>query len=447
MRVVLALLALWAGVTLVLGVAQAQTLRFQMEGSIREPGAPAPHTQRVWDVQLRPGQIAIKDTTKDDIIVRIYNFPAERRAVYSTVSQTVQDVPLSALVTARVLGRQNSDNMADMVKATKPAALAEAGLQQYNLDALYSLSVPGKPLSPVTFRTYGPERVAEHEGVEVARFTPGPSPVPDVLKDEFEKFLLYEFSLHPTVRKEIVASRVLPARVQFQVRPNSQVDEHTYEFVVRDYGQAPLVAPVGYVARPTDDDSLNSLLRRVRPARDDDRRFMNEKVRKLLDDGNHITALLVAYESVWTFGDQADLMPVLQAIQALPADSAAAVFLQRLVGRDDQPPAERAQEIFALMPLSQGNSAVLKIMVADELGKAEKPREAMVLSKDVLQQNTQLTEAWDNLAGLILRTPSRAVEAFACWEAAERIAPRHPMFKGQHAYVEALKKDFPEFFK
>jgi hypothetical protein len=281
----------------------------------------------------------------------------------------------------------------------------------------------------------------------VARFTPGPSAVPEALKDEFEKFLLYEFPLHPTVRREVVATGTLPARMQFQVRPNAQVDEHTYEFVVRDYGQAPLVAPVGYVARPTDDDSLNALLRRVRPTRDEDRRFLKEKVAKLLEEGNHITALLVAYEAVWTFGDQADLMPVLQAIQALPADSGAAVFLQRLVGREGQPPAERAQEIFALMPLSQGNSAVLKIMVADELGKAEKTREAIALLKDVLQQNAQLTEAWDNLAGLILRTPTRAVEAFACWEAAERIAPQHPMFKGQRAYVDALKTDFPEFFK
>ena len=392
----------------------------------------------------------------------VYDFKTRRIRYGDPKTASWSDVSLYSQIGFRVMEYQNRMFLGGALAA---AGVAAPGMNdnEFAIQTIFGLKLPKNNQPPsnnsapaVKKTTRGGFDIFNHNGEEYVRVKYSERAVPATLRPVFERFLAYQFNIHPDIRLEIAKSGKVPSEIILKWENIGENIRDEYKLTSAQLGGAPEKWP-GADAPPTDlgDAEMKAAFAAAR----DSARFAQAKTAR--QTGEYIDArmaagvapdaLLAIMEYGLQNGESRD--QVIQWISKykdkFQADSRCRLYFASTLSGPDSGNQERAKEALASLDKidRQGleKAYVLDIQRGDLLTFLQDWSGARAAFLAALKSNPFIAGVWKDL-GDLYRDAYETDVAWACWDTARRLYPNHFMLEEINNFEGRLRKDFPEFF-
>jgi|GEM_PF-6121717 hypothetical protein len=411
------------------------------------PSETTTHSFRQF-VALAPDHLVVKDDRQH----LIRDFTRRRYHLINPATATYDTFSLFAFVDFIEAELANRNALGAGMRAAAVDAMATQFSRfdnETNL-RLESLPHPQNPGEPVIEET-AVESALEfrHDGNLVARFTPSNTSLPPHLQPRLASYLAYTCSLHPKIRRRILASGQIPQELRFTSRTTNRLTTTTLRLraAAPSPTDTPLLPPNVTLAHHPDDPVLQ-LLAYIHRAEQTTPPASREEtlafVRSALDANRPLDALLALIEHQLQTGESIG-EELRRHRKRFDSDPACRTYR----GAFDQSSREACEASLAanatLDRSGLTRAHMLELQRANHLarlGRAAEARESFLL---VLRANPFHTGALHDLGALLARSWDHP-KAWLCWDTARRLYPRHPMLKSIAEREQQLLSRYPEFF-
>jgi hypothetical protein len=286
-------------------------------------------------------------------------------------------------------------------------------------------------------------------GKVICEYRTGRREIPPAFRLVWERYLAYDWPIHPDIREAILLNAKVPSEIRFREKIGERtryrnltlsslelVADSAYTAEIRDAPFAPSGIPVERIWNRLRGDGPAP--RRLAPA-DFDQAFKTSVKNSLFSE-----ALLVAIES--NLQEGRDIGAAIQALA--PGMDMDPILIQLIKGMDIADAAAAAKALDALEDVSANAFArghIVHVLRADALRRQEKWKEAEAEYLLALEANPYLTAALVRLGNVYVET-ARIQQAYLAWELAAWIQARHPLLGDIRALDQAVRQEHPLFF-
>lgn len=390
---------------------------------------------------------AVKDAGQE----RVYDFNARRIHYLNHRGKTRTEIALFADLSFRIAELQGRIFMADEVQRG-------GGKLPYNLYTLESLfglegEKPSVKLNEETNQDGGIV-LSDAHGV-IAEIIPGKE-TPET-SGMFERFLIYDNSLHPLVRRRILAEKQIPSEFRYILEGIDSKDE----FIVRlkSFETIPgkgMQIPENYQASPErpgaaeGSEAVDGLIQGVREKKSTEllkpKSWFWEQAQAALDRKDFLNAAVYYLEYGLQSGDQASVSEAMVNVAPHQNEDENLDRFLRSLGIAGEEQARRAVEELLKLDRKQVDRAhMIDLAIANQkvvLGEFEAAREGYMRT---LNANPYLAGAYKDLGDLFYRRIDMAT-AWVCWDFARELVSGHFMLAPISDHEKELMKTYPEFF-
>jgi hypothetical protein len=419
------------------------------------------------DAESRPNKETrrtVLDLAKDGFAVTregettmAYHFPTRRMVVLDLREKTYADLSLHGMVASRVNELVRRRALAEQLAAAKmPEDDPRRGLTDpFIAETLFSRRLPQDARR---LDATGAEVVHRGKGWEFARggrrfvrFLPSDHPVPPECRRSWDRFLVHQCSIHPTIRESIVQAGAIPDLLEFSYFDATESCTVTYR--LERVGEGPgchAKVPPGFAPKLVPGDRLGPILAKLDP------KDSREALRTQASAGQFIDEALAR-------GDALDAYLGWNEFAALVVDDAESraakdAWLARILAKKDP----RVSSLRSRRGQPNEAESTLKTIDAIDrrglrkgyqldvwrgfllvgLGRIPAANDAFLRA---LEANPYLLNCYRQLGDDHLKA-FESVEAWRCYDAIRRVEPDSPMLAEVKTLEARLEKDFPEDF-
>lgn len=374
----------------------------------------------------------------------IYDFDRRRILQVNLSTKTYTDSSLYAVLGFRVIEFQNRLMLGSMLQAAKVAVNpSEPAL----MEQLFSLS---NPKAETAIDQSHADGVADfswqnHKLMSVSEKT---RELPAGYESEYWRFLRYYAGGHPKIYGVLGSTKGVPEKVTFVLTDiNTETRDMTLN-AIRVDADAPY-SLVGFALAPAAEAPFTTLmlLGPDAAAQLAERAEMTAKARDAaFGQGHFLDALLAALALPLMVRDNTEVTAWLsQHRDVLQGDPSAQLLIANLNPRDKTAAQAAVQALADLHSRADSMKYMLDVFEGNtRLGLGAMPGGGDQLLS-ALRVNPYLLGAWKDLGDAYYRG-FQTDRAWACWDAARRVNPQHPMLKPVTDMEGRLRASFPEYF-
>ena len=273
----------------------------------------------------------------------------------------------------------------------------------------------------------------------------------------FSRFLVYDHSLHPLIRKKITESRQVPqvirsflssadANDQFILNLNSLSTQPDRGFKIPRHYSISKKRPGAGPFAPVLDKLIQSIDSRKNKILKRDKEWFLNKATQAEANKNYLDAALLVLEYGLQSGDQKTSSEEIKKLAVHQKDDVELDRFLRSLGIAGPEQAKRAiLELGKLDRKKLSRAHVIDIMIANQQSVLGHLQEAEKRMLGALKLNPYLAGAYKDLGDMFYADFDMA-SAWACWDFARKQAPDHFMLKPIADYEADLLKNHPDFF-
>lgn len=272
----------------------------------------------------------------------------------------------------------------------------------------------------------------------------------------FDKFLIYDHSIHPWIRERIIKARNIPKVIRTRLQSPLGIDR--YVLILDRLNTRPeqgFLIPQYIVSskRPGAVPSSEGLLPLIQAAEEGksgvpryEKEWFLEKMRLAQTRKNYLDAALIILEYGLQSGDEKATSEAMQEVVKYQAQDPELDRFLRSLGIAGPEQAKRAiKELQKINRKKASRPHMIDIVISNQesvLGQNEAAEKRMLAA---LKANPYIAGAYKDL-GDMFYTEFDMASAWLCWDFARKQVPEHFMFKPISEYEEELLKEFPYFF-
>jgi len=410
-------------------------------------GIPEPTNYTEWvKLQNNSNFILYNETP----ILKQYNFSTEM--IYHRNKNTLFDAyPVYSVIDNRVAEFKNRMYLNDILKAGG----AENVMGDIaNLESIFGLEFPENHIADSITTTAKKDTVIYQFDEEVlVKVLYGKFKLSAEYRDAYAKYIIYNFEIHPFIKKQIYTAKKLPLFIEFSytnVGMRTTKSYHLVETELAEHTPFDINALQKNVSPFTDSkmnqliDSMNmTMLFDTIPPPDSTIYF--EKAAQLSGTGNHLSGLLCLLEYLLSSGNQ----PATQIREIIApnqkTDTTLATFLYCLNTPQTKEDAEKKIALLnQLIDLNLDYGYVMNIFAANYTQPISQT-EAINYFYNALSENPEITGAWLDL-GKIYANQYHYQKAWKCFSIMKSLNFSHRMTKQVLDMQMELKSKHPNYF-
>lgn len=388
--------------------------------------------------------------TKNSGVTTLYDVTNEY--IYTYSADTLYDaIPLYSSIDYRIAEYENRVFLAEMLQAS---GASKAFGDLINLESLFGIENKEKNLrKSIVSETSDDLTVYRVNGNEIARVSYAKTKIPKEYLEAFSKYLTYSVVLHPSIKEEILKTKRVPNFIQCTYSNVANITTDTYHLIES-----------GKTAH-----SKNTIFTQKRALYQRDRSDMTgiidsmmfstmfhpsipldsvacfTEVTQLSNEGKNLSGILRLFEYILSTGHQ-PLNRLREIASQQESDSLLAMFIYSLNSPQSKEEAESKIANFNyLNTLDIKYGYVMNIFAANYITPVDQ-FEAISYFHKALSQNPRVTGAWLDL-GKIYANSYHYDDAWKCFGIIMNMNPSHPMANEIIESKNALKRDYPIFFK
>lgn len=375
---------------------------------------------------------------------KYYDFEADQLIIVDRAQGSYQVTPLASLVAFRALELQNRLKLS--------ATLEASGLKNPMGDLFQLESTFGLLSNPD--RSPDLRNVAKDDGeqilykdVEVVQYKLRANEIPKQLQASYNRFLLYELALHPSIRQRMSNEQRVLSKLSYSVWTPKQIDQRVNLAIdevalMSNEGLLPMLDALDRqdVLAPQLSTILNdeSLADRAPSLTEFQEQFENQ-----IASGDNVSAFLTMIESSWVHDSMVDPSKVDltdfrqdEDVQALGHYSAN--------GRGVEPDKSIAV-LSALRDKTIVPRSAISVLIANKQAEAGNLKTAIDEMTSALLDAPYYVGAWHDLGGFYF-SAFEMQKAWACFEQARRLNTDHQLLSGINRFEAQLRARHPEYF-
>ena len=329
----------------------------------------------------------------------------------------------------------------------------------FNLEAIFRLKLSSldnpqvseavKKLAPTQIKstTKAGGTIFTNAGKMVTRVEYSKHVIPKTYKKTFSRFLLYNCTIHPSIRTQIEDVGKVPSEMFYSVTDAFGQTKSTWTLISASVKKTDSSAVPGtYKPAYDPNDPLDVVLKRsLKQADAPTKNAAIESAEKAMAEGNPLDAFLALME----YGLQTDeklLGHTRKIVQAGKNDPQFTLFVasQRQV-RSKELMEKKVEMMDRIDRTVLSKGYVLDIFKANFITPLGRTGEARELFFGVLGQNPFIAGVYKDLGDLYNQSWDMR-GAWRCWDAARRLAPDHALLRGRVQAEKNLMKKYPEYF-
>lgn len=407
----------------------------------------------------------IASTTKKEVILgndffsvkdgeheRIYDFKNRRIHYLDHRLKTHADISLYADLAFRAQEFKSRLLAAEAIEKSGGAQLENF----FTLESIFGIEGEKKKLKIEEVRE-GSEKTSFFYEKESIAETVWEKDLPTITGKMFGKFLIYDHSMHPQIRKKILSKPQIPKTISYQLQGAHSRD--SFRLVLERAESRPdrgYQIPGGYASarkRPGAIPSsaavvelVESVISGKNKIKSIDKAWFWSEAEKALQKNNHVGAALFFLEYGFQTGDSEATMEAMQKIAKHQAEDPDLDRFLRSLGVSGKEQASRAVlELQKLDRKKLNRAHVLDVMIANQkvvLGKNEEAEKDLL---GALKINPYMAGVYKDLGDLFY-SDFDTVTAWLCWDFGRSLAPRHFALAPIYQYEKELVQNFPDFF-
>lgn len=373
----------------------------------------------------------------------IFDFDMHRRYLLDLAAKTYSEFSLFSQLGFAVIESQNRVMMDRMLSAAK---VLDDMRTPPMVEQLFSVSVPGGDVDIDTAKADG-GTVYRWHGHDLLSISDASQPLPSEYQREYWRWLRINFGGHPKIYTDLDKRSGIPELLRI-VRPdvgqttvtlrlksvaNSSIAMYTLEGFSRT---TPNTEPF-LTLHHLDGDASAALAAQVSAMRRD--------MESSLAAGNGFDGFL-AYMALTNSATDAATVLSPQATELFRSDADVKVVAAVLQVHTKEQAESAVKTLTELRGQSSANYAyMLDVFAANhelDIGRTQDAERHFLAA---LAKNPYLTGAWFDLGNVYYAT-FRTAEAWACWDAARALNPKHRLRQRVDALEQRLLTESPQFF-
>lgn len=391
-------------------------------------------------------------SVKDKSLERVYDFKKHRIYYINHQTKTQTEVSLFADLAFRIAALQNRI----MLAATVQRAGEKSSDNLYTLESLFGLEGEKPRVELKEEKSQDGRILLLDQGEVLAEIEPSQNG-PDVDARLFGRFLIYDNSMHPLIRRRILAESKIPQKFVYRLESLISKDAFSVDLKKAEFRDA-----VGYQVpknykhsskRPgalPEATILDQLIESVRHGKDktvkQDKAWFWKQADSSLQQKDYLNAAIYYLEYGLQSGDQEAVAAALRQVAVNQAQDTELDRLLRSLGVAGKEQALRAvEELQKLDRNKVKRPHIIDLMIANQkavLGEREAAARAMI---GALRMNPYMTAAYKDLGDLFYGQLDMAT-AWLCWDFARELEPQHFMLRPISDYEKELLNNYPDFF-
>lgn len=380
---------------------------------------------------------------EQDGVETIFDFSTKTIITLDSAKHTWTEVPLYWNISYRAAEKENREYLRKTLEKTD---VKFNELNQFEIESLFSLGGGAPLIPPIEVKQNKNGYAFTYNKKEVATFELGSEKIPNDIRQTYNKYVLYNFSLHPEIRKKLLGEDFIFKNLHFQMMPlpGTQYIETLTFISAKEIDDEKMQIPAGY----TEFFAKGKLGEVLAASQDISKRkskeFYQSEIDKLIQNKNHLDAFLAM--SAYMF--QYNVDPIEYAKKILkdtPKDSPLWALIKNLRVKSKE---DYQRSIIALEGISKKNlefGYVIDVFVANNYAKLGNSDKAIDRMLNALTINPFMVGPLKDL-GDFYYVKFEMETAWQIWGEALKLDPTHPMLEPIVKYEKALEKDFPEFF-
>ena len=405
------------------------------------------HLTSKKEVVLGDGFFSVKEGRQE----RIYDFKKRRIHYLDHQTKTRTEISLFADPAFRVGEFQHRINMDEVIQKAGGQALEDP----FTLESIFGIESQSKQIGlKEDVSEKGKIKFLSQDKIisEITWSENKASPEGEM----FARFLIYDNSLHPLVRKKIAASGQIPDVIRNQLQSADGTDQFVLildafktrsdkGFQIPDYAFSKKKPGAGPLT-----DSLSQLIQSVQSGKSKitkhDKKWFIEHAHQAAEDKKYLDAALSILEYGLQTGDQETSSAEVRKLADHQKDDTELDRFFRSLGIAGPEQAKRAVvELGKINRKNLSRGHVIDIMIANQQSVLEHYAEAQKRMLGALKMNPYIAGAYKDL-GDMFYAEFDMVSAWLCWDFAREQTPGHFMLKPISDYEAQLLKDYPDFF-
>lgn len=321
----------------------------------------------------------------------------------------------------------------------------------FELETLFSLEA--KETDKKQIKEQFKDRLYQYkvEGETVAECDFTAFSIPELYKDMFRKFLLYEYNLHPQIRRSILAYQKVPRTFNYRFK-NNPFSTYYVKYKLKSVNTNEYdnyLIPADYEISFDPENELDVIMHEVIAEQSQVRQLSKEEFLKLFNkafnQGNYLDANLAILECKLQTGEE--IIDQMRKIAPYAeTDRQLSLFVRGVYLTNNKETAKKAIESFdAIDRKSLKREHIIDINTADAKMVLGNLDEAKKMFLKVLRLNPYIVGVYKDLGGLFLQSYDTR-RAWKCWDTARSLYPDHLMLKEITEYEEWLARKYPEYF-
>jgi len=422
-----------------------QTLRLEFKAELvtryaREEGKPKLPDGRAeskLEVWLSPWGFTVSRATGIDV----YDLRSKRVESYSRSGAGPSAITLDAQVDFRRLESYNRTRMREMLAASgqkQPALLPFAIETMFGMErkkgALAGLISKSEEDGVIRFTVGGEVVLAVVRGEE---------PAPKRFRASWARFVRHRLRIHPLIQAELLALTNLPKEMNIRWANLGRTYRQNLKLIhsTEAHRGPPQLPPPGFDRS----DPLARALDAAKKVVPTTKKDMRRRVWRLEQSGEWLGALLFLFEYSIATGDQ-----VGAEMRSLVERAADTGELRRLIARlpelnDPEKAGAFREALGHLRQREPRYGHLIDIWRANASVTLGEPHVAKDLLLGVLEDHPEMAGAWSDL-GWIYHRSIKVDDAWRCFTAGLKIAPKHPMLAPVVKLKESFRKSYPQFY-
>jgi hypothetical protein len=362
---------------------------------------------------------------------RLYNFDMHRIYFVSDAKKSYSDASLFSDLAFRV-----------------NEIRGRAAMPEVDRETLFGVTMPDKQAGHVAFekKVEAGTWTFKHGGKDYVTFKPDPRELPHAFQKGYGRFLTYHVPMHPDVRRQIVDTGKLPAKLT-TVIPGDATQSANITLELKEAGPMKTLVstkvPGGYLEiQPKELDSL-------KPNKADTIPRVVGDVYAFVKDatarGDLVDVSLALTEWTLMTGEQLSLDAEAMKVFADKGKTDKNLQLLHQAESTISGKEKQLEAVTKLNALPLKKKYVLDVLRGKILAVNGKLPEAIAAAKKAIVANPRMVGAYADLGEYYYKQYQMPI-AFEVWDRGASIMPLHPSLKKVKELQARLQHDFPDYF-
>lgn len=373
----------------------------------------------------------------------IFDFETRRRYHLDLAAKTYDEFSLFAQLGFVLIEAQNR---VVLNRALSAANLLDDMRMPPMVEHLFSVPVPGGEADIDTEKSDG-GTVYRWQGHDLLSISDASRPLPGEYQREYWRWLRINFGGHPKIYTELKDRSGVPELLRIvradkgvttvTLRLKSVTNSTAAMYTLEGFSRSTPSAEPYLTLRHLDGDASAALAAKIAATRRD--------LESSIAAGKGFDAFLAFMALTNSAGDAAGPLPP-QATDLFRSDANVKAVAAVVQARSKEEAENAVKTLTELRGETTANHAyILEVFTANHELDLRRTQDAERHFLSALAKNPYLTGAWFDLGNLYYAT-FRTPEAWACWDAARALNPRHSLRQRVDAMEQRMLTERPEFF-